>query len=251
MKKVNIVKRVGALSAGLAVGALVFAGPAMAAADASSYAASVSIFGISTGPIIPSTPGSSPNTLASLNLGNALTGGVKFGVLTSDATADTNAGTSSADGGLESASLTAPLSAFGFSLNSLSAHCAIDANGNVTMSSQFAGGTISGPFGIPTINIPLNPPPNTVIGIPGILSVTLNEQTVVNGVATVNAFDFSALGSAVGSLIIGHATCGPNAPVQGGAVANPAVIGGILMSLVIVFVGYRAVRSRRPQLAGV
>ena len=243
MRKFRFARRGGALAVSLALAGVALAAPAAAAADASSYAGTVSIFGIGTGPIIPSTPGNSPNTLASLNLGNALTGAVKFGVLSSDANADTVAGTSSADGGLESASLTAPLSAFGFSLNSLSAHCAIDASGNVTMSSQFAGGTISGPFGIPTINIPLNPPPNTVIGIPGILSVTLNEQTVVNGVATVNAFDFSALGSAAGSLIIGHATCGPNAPV----VDTPMFHRGttlLLAGLAAVFGGTIALRRR-------
>lgn len=52
-------------------------------------------------------------------------------------------------------------------------------------------------YGQPAINLPLRPPPNTRIRIPGGVTVTLNKQTTALGIRTVTALAVSWAGQSV------------------------------------------------------
>jgi hypothetical protein len=64
------------------------------------------------------------------------------------------------------------------------------------------------------ITIPADPAPNTSVGIPGVATLVLNEQSS-NGTGEINetAFDLTLLGAVYGGvhITLGNVTCGPNA----------------------------------------
>ena len=92
------------------------------------------------------------------------------------------------------------------------------------------------------LSIPVNPPANTTVGIPGVATLVLNEQSST-GTGEINetAFDltlFGVLGGGV-HITLGNVTCGPNAqsaptpiasasswPVFAGLGAAAVLIGG-------------------------
>lgn len=95
-------------------------------------------------------------------------------------------------------------------------------------------------LGIDTVLLDLaaNPAPNTVIGVPGVLSLTLNEQTTNGQQIEVNALRLEALNAALAEVRIGSVLCGPNveappvpmipaagAPIAGGVLAIAGVVG--------------------------
>lgn len=62
------------------------------------------------------------------------------------------------------------------------------------------------------LSLPVNPAPNTVIGVPGVVSLTLNGQSSSGvGQLSVTALDLSALSGTLASVTIGSTSCGPNA----------------------------------------
>ncbi|WP_195911176.1 choice-of-anchor P family protein [Streptomyces kaniharaensis] len=91
-----------------------------------------------------------------------------------------------------------------------------------TCNANAAGATGSGlidsgsvtPAGLAPVILPSNPAPNTVIVIPALGQLTLNEQsTDVNGVLTVNAFHLQLLPELSGAnVIVAHVQCGGAAP---------------------------------------
>jgi len=98
-------------------------------------------------------------------------------------------------------------------------------------------------LGIETVllNLTADPAPNTVVGVPGLLTISLNEQTTNGQEIEVNALRVSALNAALAEVTIGSVTCGPNvqappipmipaagAPIAGGVLAIAGVVGGYL-----------------------
>src|SRR5579875_1387731 len=89
-----------------------------------------------------------------------------------------------------------------------------------------------------------HPGPNSEVGIPGVLSVKLNEQIRHDGVLDVNAVHIRLLSGVGGDLILGHAECGPNAPEEGSPIVTPGFLGGLGV-LVLAGVGGFFIRRRR------
>ncbi|MER7455960.1 choice-of-anchor P family protein [Micromonospora sp. NPDC126480] len=62
------------------------------------------------------------------------------------------------------------------------------------------------------LSLPANPAPNTGLSVPGVLSITLNEQTSsTSGQLSVTALSIDALAGTLASVTIGESNCGPNA----------------------------------------
>lgn len=95
-------------------------------------------------------------------------------------------------------------------------------------------------LGIDTVLLSLdaNPAPNTVVGVPGVLSITLNEQIAGPGTIEVTALRVEALAGTLAEVSIGNVICGPNveapplpvvpaagAPIAGTVLAMAGVIG--------------------------
>ncbi len=107
----------------------------------------------------------------------------------------------------------------------ITAQCTSNGDGSVGQSSLLNAEVAGNP-------IPVNPPANTTIPVPGIGTVVLNEQIVTNtpGVETkitVNAVHITNAGPITGDVIISQARCraaGPN--VLGGPLGGPGGAGG-------------------------
>jgi hypothetical protein len=182
-------------------------------------------------------PGGTNNVLQ-VSLG-AL-GGV--GAVDTSAHGDTNAGTSSATSHIADVALLQPLGvpAFqGITASAVDASCSDNApaapTGSTTLTNAFLGSTQA---------IDISPAANDVlVNLPNLVRIVLNEQTTdSNGTLTVNAIHITlGTNGALGELVIGHVTCGPNTP----AVAafsfgeTPFILGGIAVLLALVF-GIRA-----------
>lgn len=112
---------------------------------------------------------------------------VEIGALESNANGSYDEGWVSADSSI--ASVTGGINGIlTIELDAISSECRSDASGQ-TASASIAGGRIS-VLGYGAIDIPLNPAPNTSIGIPGVLEITLNKQEVhADGAITVTAID--------------------------------------------------------------
>ncbi|MFF3855574.1 choice-of-anchor P family protein [Micromonospora sp. NPDC002575] len=77
---------------------------------------------------------------------------------------------------------------------------------NARITSTVAGVTTT------LLSLPANPAPNTTLGVPNVLDITLNEQTSsTTGQLSVTALDLSALAGTLASVTIGLSSCGPNA----------------------------------------
>jgi hypothetical protein len=182
--KVNRYAKVAA-SASLAIGAIVAtAGPAAAASPNSGSGVDAAGL-ISAGPLAQSTfPGTSPNSLATVNVAGLITTGLV------NTTADATSASAQVANPAVTLSAVASLSA-----GAVSSSCSFDTNGGgVTGTSSIVGGNFT-VLGIPTA-LAANAAPNTVVGIPGVATVTLNKQTTAaDGTLTVNAIDVALIGS--------------------------------------------------------
>jgi hypothetical protein len=89
-----------------------------------------------------------------------------------------------------------------------------------------------------------HPAANSEVGIPGVLSVKLNEQIKHNGVLEVNAVHIKLLSGVGGDLVLGHAQCGPNAPEEGSPIVTKGFLGGLGV-LLFAGVGGFFIRRRR------
>jgi hypothetical protein len=234
--------RVGALAVGAAAIALV-AGPAAAAdpgANASAFGATANVL---NGTVkIPQTPTSTfppggTNSTLSLNLGTL----GQVGALNATTTGDSAAGTSSASGSVAKVALLKTGVVPAISADAVDATCS-DTAPNAPM-----GQTTLTNAKLGTTNVlDLHPAANTkLINLPPLAVVWLNQQTTnPDGSLTVNAIhvQVGALVNGVASVadvILGSATCGPNAvtaPVDAFLFASlPVVLAGLGA---IVFVGF-------------
>jgi len=188
-----------AASASLVAGAiLATAGPAAAATPNSADGAAATGV-ITVGPLGQATyPGTSPVTVANVNIGGLLTTGVVTDTATATGSSSTIASPSVALGAV--ASLNA---------GTITSSCSIDSNtGTVSGTSGVNNGNVT-IAGIPTA-LASNAAPNTtisVLGLSGIASITLNQQTTApDGTFTVNAVAISLVGSTQ-TLDIGTSVC--------------------------------------------
>ncbi|GAA2993954.1 choice-of-anchor P family protein [Actinokineospora diospyrosa] len=99
--------------------------------------------------------------------------------------------------------------------------------------------------------LPLNPAPNTVVGLPGIATLTLNEQiTDPDGTLKVAGVHMRLeVAGTGGDLYLGAAVCGVAAPPMPMASGAGLWAGVGLLALVAVPVGVTAIRRRRVDTA--
>ncbi|MDP9091562.1 MAG: choice-of-anchor P family protein [Actinomycetota bacterium] len=208
-------------------------------ANSSAYGVSASL--LSGAVNVPPTPVSTfppggTSHLVSVNLGAVGSVGV------SDATTsgDSTAGTSSATAALTNVALLALPSVAAITADAVQATCSDTAPGAPTGSTTLTNAKLGG-----NTVLDVSPAANTkLINLPPLAVVTLNEQFTNAGMLTVNAIHI-VLGPVVngqgslGDIIIGHVTCGPNAPSAVGDAFSfqnlPVILGGLA---VIVLVGF-------------
>lgn len=238
LAKHGFIKAAGALALS---GGVLFAAalPAAAASPNTGYAASAGGV-ISAGPVGQATfPGSSPTTVAHANITGLLTTGVAH------ATAGPTTATSTVNG------VTALLTAISaLRATSVNSSCRFNTNtGAVTGSAHISNGRVTRPGG--TTNLASNPAPNTVVGIPGIATITLNRQTTaVDGTLTVQAIHVAVLGSTQ-SLDIGVSVCNAAnlapVPILPG-LTTPITLGAIGL-LLLAGAAYQLSRRRQGAAA--
>ena len=239
------------------------AGPALAdTAQAAAQAASVQLLGqpiLSTGQVAATNDGSSQTKTGTSNPSLAVLGAqtlLSAGSLFQDAVAESN-GTAAACAGVVGPNGTvqlgpsqsclvsgAPtgvvvnLGAAVLRADAITAECTARSDGTVTGSATLVNARITDPTGVVTLlSLPVNPAPNTMLGLPGIVDITLNQQSSsAPGQISVTALDVTLLGG-VGSgaqVRLGMVTCGPNAqtapipmfPSAGLPVAGATVLTG-------------------------
>lgn len=190
---------------------------------------------------VPATPHSTypsggTQTAVGLNAGPFATSAT----LTATTSGDPSTGEAHATATVQQLGITLPAGASA-SVTGVNSTCDATPSGAPTGNGVITGGSVTLPVGGP-ITLTANAQPNTSISVPGVATITLNEQTTsAQGLMTVNAVHIvllPALGGA--NVIIGHAQCGAAAatgtndtpmvstPVAAGAVATAAV-GGVVM----------------------
>jgi hypothetical protein len=239
------VVRITALASAAAFVLLPMAPASAATSNSTAYGLKASVLSgaINVGPTPTSTfPNGGTTSVASINLGTL--GSV--GALTATTAGNLTTGTSSATGSAANVALlhNAVTNFPAITATLISASCSDTAPGAPTGSSTFTNATIGG-----TAIVDITPSANTkLINIPGLLVVTLNEQTTSNGTLTVNAVhvELGPISGGRGTLadvIIGQATCGPNVPVASVSAFSfqdlPIVLGALALLVVIGF-GIRA-----------
>lgn len=160
------------------------------------------------------------------------------GVLNASTTCDSAAGTSTATGGAADVALLGVAGARTITADVISAQCSATAPADPTGSTTVANLFIAGV----RINVPVGSTTPQTINIPGVATVIINEQTLSNGVLTVNALHITLLGGALGDIIIGQASCGPNTAAPAIAAFSfqtlPLILGGLAI-LALLFYGLR------------
>jgi hypothetical protein len=203
------------------------------------YGVSVSALG-QTLAAIPVATSANPNqTVASESAGSLLNSGQITAKVSTDA-----AGTETATA--QTANLSTAFLASTLSADAITATCTASPGSAPTGSATLANAKLVGPLGVPTTNLASNPAPNTTYGIPGVVTVTANEQiTNADGSLTINALDLDILGANGGHVIVSSATCGPAvAPAPMVSMPGAALTGGLG---ILAFLGYRRWRSGRGQ----
>ncbi|HEY2238393.1 MAG TPA: choice-of-anchor P family protein [Streptosporangiaceae bacterium] len=194
--KVNRLAKVAA-SASLVAGAIMAtAGPAAAASPNSADGAAATGL-IALDPVAPATyPGTSPNTVATLNVANLIT----TGVITDTADA-TTASSTIADPAVTLSALATVRA------RAITSSCAFDPNTDaVTGTATLANARVA-ILGAANIALDANPAPNTGVDVPGVASIVLNQQTTAaDGTLTVNAIAITLLGSTQ-TVTVGTSVC--------------------------------------------
>ena len=235
--KHRFIKGAGALA--LSGGVLFAAALPAAAASPNRAYASASAGLITHAPIGEATfPGTSPVTVANANISGLMTTGV----------AHASAGPTSA-----SATVNTIVASLGklvaLRARTVTSSCRFNTNtGVVSGSAHINNGQVTG-LAVP-ISLASNPAPNTVVGVPGIATITLNRQTTaIDGTLTVQAIHVSLIGSAqtldIGVSVCNAANLAP-VPILPGQ-ATPITLGAIAL-LLLAGAGYQL--SRRRQRAG-
>jgi hypothetical protein len=186
-----------AASASLVAGVIMAtAGPAAAAGPNTSDGAAATGL-ITLAPVAPASfPGTSPATVASVNVAGLLTAGVVTD--TADAT----------DASSTIANVDATLSAVAaVRATAVTSSCTFDTNtGTVTGTSGITRGRVT-LVGLANIALDANAAPNTTVSVPGIATITLNRQTIApDGTLTVDAIYVDLLGDTQ-TITIGTSTC--------------------------------------------
>lgn len=155
-------------------------------------------------------------------------------------------GTSDATGGAASVALLGLPGARSITADVLSATCSATAPADPTGSTTVANLFILGV----KVDVPVGSTTPQTISIPGVASVIVNEQTLSGSVLTVNALHISLLGGNLGSIIVGHASCGPNTASPATDAFSfqnlPVILGGLAI-LALLFYGLRkSIRRLRP-----
>lgn len=114
----------------------------------------------------------------------------------------------------------------------ITAECTASSTGAPTGRARIANGAVT-LAGAPLLTLDADPDPNSVVGLAGILDITLNGQEVGDdGSITVTALSVSLVGQ--GLIEVGQVTCGPN-EVAGAIPVVPLaglpVAGGALLAL--------------------
>lgn len=215
------------------------AGPAFAAAPNEAYAAAATGL-ISVSPLAEATSsGTSPVTLANINVAGLVTTGI---------VTDTADGTS-ASSTIANAAVT--LSAIAsLTATTVSSSCSFDTDTDTVSGTASLAGASFTVLGIPT-SLAANPAPNTTVGIPGIATLVLNQQTTAgDGTLTVNALAITLLGSTqtltLGTSICNDATLAPVSILPG--MATPIGL-GTLGLLALGGAAYYFGRRRRVTVA--
>ncbi len=234
--KVNRLAKVAA-SASLVAGAiLATAGPAAAASPNSADGAAATGL-ITLNPVAPATyPGTSPNTVATLNVANLIT----TGIITD--TADATSASSTIANPAVTLSALATLRA-----RAVTSSCTFDPNSDtVTGTASLANARVA-ILGAANIALAANPAPNTTVTVPGVATLILNRQTTAtDGTLTVDAIYVDLLGSTqtitVGTSVCNAASLAP-VPVLPG-MAMPIGLGALGL-LGLGGVGFVVSRRRR------
>ncbi|ASW54794.1 choice-of-anchor P family protein [Plantactinospora sp. KBS50] len=139
--------------------------------------------------------------------------------------------------------------------DALYASCTATSSPSATGSASLVNARIvSTILGVPTtlLSLPANPAPNTGLSVPGVLSLTLNEQSSSTpGELSVTALDISALGGTLASVEIGAVDCGPNAvapPVPAIPLAGAPIALGL--GAIIAGTGGLVLHRRRQTVRG-
>jgi hypothetical protein len=91
---------------------------------------------------------------------------------------------------------------------SITAECTASSTGEPTGRARLANAAVT-LGGLPLLTLDADPDPNSVVGLAGILDVTLNRQEVGDdGSITVTALSVTVVGQ--GLIEVGQVTCGPN-----------------------------------------
>jgi hypothetical protein len=205
---------------------------------ANAYVVSANVAGLVVVPptVTSAYPPGGTNSLANLNLGPISATVLQAATSGNPSTGTSSAGSSVAGVGVNLGGL-AKLNA-----GAVQATCTATPNG-ATGSASIAN--LSATVGLlsTALNVPVNPAPNTTVAIPGIASITLNEQsTDANGVLTVNAIHVTGLNGLLANVVIGHAQCGGAPATQPVPMINPGVAAG---SAALAGVGGVVVLRRR------
>ena len=231
-------RRAHLATAGLSLGlALAMAAPAAAApndtVNGSAFGASVTVGGeevIAPVPLVTLGPDGAPKTATLVAVpANPL---LRANALNASTSGDPASGTSTATG--SAANVQVVPAAAGPSLvsaSAVSATCQATPEG-ATGSATIVDGRING-----TQALDVTPGANTVIQVPGVAKVTLNEQIQnPDGSLTVNALRVQLIGGDAADIIVGSATCGPNSeapPISAIPTAGLPIAGGLVALFVL------------------
>jgi hypothetical protein len=201
----------------------------------SAYAVKATILGIGI-PASPLVQGTAANNYTDsdviLNFTPSVLGSsLSFGVASSSTSGDATTGGVTSTGSIENAKLTVGLPPFGvpslfsFGVDSLKATCTSTPT-SFTGSSTLVGGSLS-ITGFGTVEVPVNPAPNTGVDLGALGKVLFNEQvTNPDGSITVNAFHLQLATQSGVDIVLGSATCGPTTNTPPVEVPNTAVAVG-------------------------
>jgi hypothetical protein len=241
----NLTRKALASVALASAGLLCLQQPGVAsAATLRAFGVSVSALGITLAETPVSTVGSPNNVAVNVTAGSLLSAGT----LATSVSINPVNGTENATANVQG--LTLNFLAASIAADAINAQCNAVVGQTPTGTTTFTNGVITGPLGIPTINIPPNPAPNTSFGIPGIANIIVNEQiNNPDGSLTVNGLHLVILGPTGGDVIVASATCGPaEAPVPMVSSEGALTAGGIA---VLAFLGSRGWRRLRGRSRGI
>ncbi|MBP7451948.1 MAG: hypothetical protein KA914_04030 [Ottowia sp.] len=218
--------------------ALSLVGPSWAATTATARGyglnATASVAGIGLGlPLADTGIQTAPpnfNALQSLATASVSAGAllsVNAGVLTGTAQSALAQNTVAATGGVANLNLTllgvGGVGVLGVASDAVSSSTSVTCAAGVpvaTQSSSIANLRVNGLLG--SIVVPVNPGPNTVIGVPGVASITLNEQIALGGSFATNAIhiNINVAGLITADIAIGHSQAAmPNCAAAPGSVS--------------------------------